>query len=308
MKTKLLTMILPVLLLMGSWAGAQTVIITDDPDYESGEASAVLDVKSEAGGFLLPRMTQAQRDAIDLPATGLLVFQLDGLSGLYYNAGSPEEPAWHILEATHLVIEPPAAGYLWDVDGNQYPWVRIGDHQWMTSNLRVTHHRNGTPIPDVLQSADWASAAGAARSHYDNLASHAGEFGVLYNWHAVNDPSGLCPDGWTIPSEQDWQALSDAAGGAAVAGVALKAARHWDSPIASASNVLGFAALPAGQREAHTGYFNALRSMAGWWSVTQAGAGQAVAAKLQASSDSFSLEAYDMPEGLSVRCVKNINK
>lgn len=54
-----------------------------DPD-----ASAILDVKSTAKGFLAPRMTQAQRDAIAAPATGLIIYQTDGVTGFYfYNAG-----------------------------------------------------------------------------------------------------------------------------------------------------------------------------------------------------------------------------
>mgnify|MGYP007096446640 CR=1 FL=1 len=62
---------------------AQTGIGTTTPD-----ASAKLDVFSTTKGFLPPRMTVAQRIAIPSPAAGLMVYQTDGTSGLYFHNGS----------------------------------------------------------------------------------------------------------------------------------------------------------------------------------------------------------------------------
>ena len=56
--------------------------------------SAALDVASNSKGLLIPRVTIAQRNAIALPALGLLVFQTDGVIGFYYNIGSPSVPDW----------------------------------------------------------------------------------------------------------------------------------------------------------------------------------------------------------------------
>ncbi|OSZ78344.1 hypothetical protein CAP35_08800 [Chitinophagaceae bacterium IBVUCB1] len=67
---------------------AQTVIVTDDAGYTSGNASSVLDIKSTSKGILVPRMTQSQRTAISSPATGLMVYQTDGTAGFYYYDGS----------------------------------------------------------------------------------------------------------------------------------------------------------------------------------------------------------------------------
>lgn len=61
------------------------------------DASAALDIKSTAGGLLIPTMTEAQRNAITNPATGLLIFQSNGTSGFYYNAGTAAAPAWTSL-------------------------------------------------------------------------------------------------------------------------------------------------------------------------------------------------------------------
>ena len=58
------------------------------------DASAMLDVSSTAGGMLIPRMTQVQRNSINLPATGLQIFQTDNTPGFYFNSGTPAAPDW----------------------------------------------------------------------------------------------------------------------------------------------------------------------------------------------------------------------
>lgn len=65
----------------------------------AADTSAMLDVGSSEKGLLIPRMTQAQRQAITLPATGLLLFQTDGTSGFYYNAGTTAVPNWVVLNS-----------------------------------------------------------------------------------------------------------------------------------------------------------------------------------------------------------------
>src|ERR1700712_4077129 len=88
-------------------AFSQTVVVTDDAAYTTGNASSVLDVKSVLKGFLAPRMTQVQRIAIATPADGLLVYQTDATKGFYYYNGTT--PAW-VLTA--------AAGSNWNLAGN----------------------------------------------------------------------------------------------------------------------------------------------------------------------------------------------
>ena len=107
MKTKILATLI-VLLSLGTFA--QVGINTDNsiPD-----ASAMLDVSSTTQGFLPPRMTETQRDAISSPATGLLVFQTDGTSGLYYYNGS----AWEsFATGKHYIGESYGGGLVFWVD------------------------------------------------------------------------------------------------------------------------------------------------------------------------------------------------
>lgn len=64
------------------------------------DASAVLDLKSDAKGLLIPRLTAAQRTALAVPAKGLLVYQTETPEGFYYNNGTPALPNWILLGAT----------------------------------------------------------------------------------------------------------------------------------------------------------------------------------------------------------------
>ena len=59
--------------------------------------SAMLDVSSTTKGLLPPRMTMAQRNLIDLPATGIIIYQTDGITGLYCNKGTPAAANWKLI-------------------------------------------------------------------------------------------------------------------------------------------------------------------------------------------------------------------
>jgi hypothetical protein len=61
------------------------------------DASAMLDISSTNRGLLVPRVTMLQRNAIVMPATGLMVFQTDNIRGHYYNSGTPNIPIWTLI-------------------------------------------------------------------------------------------------------------------------------------------------------------------------------------------------------------------
>ena len=63
----------------------------------AADASAIVDMSSITQGYLSPRMTSAQRSAIANPATGLTVYQTDGVAGYYYNSGTSGSPEWKKL-------------------------------------------------------------------------------------------------------------------------------------------------------------------------------------------------------------------
>lgn len=63
----------------------------------TSDTSAILDVASTSQGFLMPRMLEAEKNAIVLPATGLMIYQTDGTAGFYYNSGTPAAPVWTVV-------------------------------------------------------------------------------------------------------------------------------------------------------------------------------------------------------------------
>ena len=80
--------------------------------------------------------------------------------------------------------------------------VAICSQVWMNKNLDVSTYRNGDPIPNVTDPAIWAGLTTGAYCYYNNdSATYAVVYGKLYNWYAVNDPRGLAPIGWHVPSD-----------------------------------------------------------------------------------------------------------
>lgn len=113
--------LLPVLLLFATAAGAQGVAIGND--NTPPDASAMLDIRSDSKGLLIPRLTQAQRNAIATPATGLLIYQTDATPGFYFNSGTPAAPAWTPLQLAAWLLTGnagvnPATQFIGTTDNN----------------------------------------------------------------------------------------------------------------------------------------------------------------------------------------------
>ncbi|GEM_PF-1448639 len=146
-----------------------------------------------------------------------------------------------------------------DVDGNYYRTTLIGARCWMAENLRTEHFRNGDPVPTGLSNADWVAADYGA--YASPSAAHKADYGLLYNWFAVDDDRSICPVGFRIPNTDVFHSMVSLAGGEAVAGGALKATGTldlgtglWKQPNLGATNSTGFSALPAGLRYETGGY------------------------------------------------------
>jgi uncharacterized protein (TIGR02145 family) len=137
------------------------------------------------------------------------------------------------------------ASGLVDIDGNNYPVVKIGNQIWMKENLRVSRYRNGDIIPVT---ENYGTRTGARRWYDNDSVSYEIPFGNLYNWYAVYDNRGLCPFGWHIPSDADWTTLEIYLGGSSIAGGKMKSVgtTNWNSPNTGATNESGFSALSGG--------------------------------------------------------------
>ena len=104
---------------------------------------------------------------------------------------------------------PPAPTSLTDIDGNVYPVVKIANKHWISKNLDVTHYKNGDTIPQVQDAATWATLTTGAWCYYENQTANGTTYGKLYNWYAMNDPRGIAPEGWHVPSDVEWVAMID---------------------------------------------------------------------------------------------------
>ena len=107
-------------------------------------------------------------------------------------------------------------------EAGKYTSVYIHGQQWMTTNLAVTHYRNGDKIPQVRNQANWNTLTTGAWCWYNNDSATGAVYGRLYNWYAVNDPRGLAPAGWHVPNDAEWARVSTFLGGKAVAGGKMK--------------------------------------------------------------------------------------
>lgn len=136
-------------------------------------------------------------------------------------------------------------------------FVQIGNQKWMAKNLDITTYRNGDPIRYAPLASEWVDAGSKGEGAYcifESKTALATTYGLIYNWYAVNDPRGLAPQGWHVPSDEEWTSLEVYLGGVG-AGGKLKATGTreagsglWNSPNLGATNETRFSALPGGFR------------------------------------------------------------
>jgi len=194
-----------------------------------------------------------------------------------------------------------------DIDGNTYNTVIIGNQTWMKENLKTSRYLNGDTIKYISNTNQWQNNTGAAYTIYNNDFTNDSIYGKLYTWYAVTDPRGVCPEGWKIPSDEDWTILTDFLGGSNIAGGKMKEAgnNHWQAPNTGADNNSGFTALPAGMR-AFNGDFYHLGELTGWWSSTEYD--QYYAWMRDVFYDSQVLNrSLGKLVGFSCRCIKDFN-
>jgi uncharacterized protein (TIGR02145 family) len=186
---------------------------------------------------------------------------------------------------------------------NQPSQVVIGTQKWMKVNLDVTTYRNGDIIPQVTDPTAWAGLTTGAWCYYNNDPKNGAIFGKLYNWYAVNDPRGLAPQGWHIPTDAEWTTLENFLGGNEKAGGKLKATGTsiWTIPNADATNETGYGSLPGGYRD-NKGIFTQVGLFGYWWSATQVYS--AAYARFQNWNNGVQYRSLqDKREGFSIRCI-----
>lgn len=154
-----------------------------------------------------------------------------------------------------------------DIDGNTYNTVQIGTQCWMRENLKTTKYRTGEVIPVITDGVMWKESTTGAMCYYDNNIDYADKYGALYNWLAV-ETEHICPDGWHVPSSDEWQLIINYLGGREVAGYQMKTVYDWGDYYGSGSNESGFSALPAGIFHYIAGFYGFERTT-DFWSSTE---------------------------------------
>ena len=197
-----------------------------------------------------------------------------------------------------------------DMDGNIYHTITIGTQVWMVENLRVTKYNDGVSIPNVTSGYDWGGLTTPAYCWYDNHLANKNSYGAMYNWHAVNS-NKLAPQGWHIPSNDEWAVLTDYLGGLSASSNKLKESGswHWGELNTGATNESKFTALPGGYRSFSDGVFFSKGSNCSFWSSTANNDLEAWsrAITLYDANDSHDVQVVSNLKnyGISVRCIKD---
>lgn len=168
-------------------------------------------------------------------------------------------------------------------DGRIYKILQIGDQVWMAENLSYK--------------------AGSGCWSYNNDQGNVSVYGYLYNWATAKN---VCPPGWHLPADSEWNALIDHLGGSWVAGGMLKEAgtRHWITPNEGATNETGFSALPGGLRFG-SGTSSYIGTYGYWWTSDEGSPVYAWYRGMCSHGKDIGRYAYYKRSGFSVRCLKN---
>lgn len=190
--------------------------------------------------------------------------------------------------------------HIFDIDGNTYSTVSIGEQCWLGENLKTTKFRNGDSIPY------WPNSTTKGYCWYNNDISYKDVYGAIYTFYTATDPRSICPSGWHIPSIEEWATLINYLGGETVAGGKLKeqGTTHWNNPNTGATNSSGFTALPGGTNDCSnnfvlmgsaTRFYTSQEAVNGWIMVVSV---------TSTSSEAIISGGYDCND-FSVRCIKD---
>lgn len=184
---------------------------------------------------------------------------------------------------------------------------KIGNQIWKVNNLNVDRFRNGDLIPEARSEEEWIRAGESkqpAWCYYENDSYGEETYGKLYNWYAVNDPRGLAPEGWHIPTKSDWEELIDYLGGEKQAAKSLLAPTElngndkWHS---------GFSAILVGYRNYSSAVFNGFGETSSWWSSVEKNEEEAYDCIIFYNNYEKKVltSSWFKSEGKSIRCIKD---
>ena len=220
----------------------------------------------------------------------------------------------------------PGTPKVYDLQGNEYNTVVIGQQCWTKENLRSTQYGNGSFI-DGPQQTTTTSSNNRYYYYPGNNASNVDDYGLLYNWPAVmggdvpnpnlNWVRGICPEGWHVPNNGEWTQFTNYVKSKAdnicdenttqSIAKALATTTNWTSNSIHCAvgdyppnnNNTGFSVLPAGDLGGNMG------TNAYIWTCTEASSSSALAAQLTNTASTVSVSSATKSSGYSVRCVRD---
>jgi len=307
--TKVITIIAAVAISIFSTVLAQVSINTDG---SQPDASAMLDVKSTSKGLLPPRMTESEIELIANPANGLMVFNTTN-NTVYIFVSDYNE--WKELNYGSGTIDPQFSCGNILVDGRDdksYITIQIGTQCWMAENLNVGTMING--------SEDQTDNDTIEKYCYGDETSNCDTYGGLYQWNEMmqyttsEGAQGLCPDGWHLPSDNEWKIMemvlgmsqSEADGTwfrGTNEGEKMKSTSGWYNN-GNGTNTSGFSALPGGERT-YSKQFRDHSSIGHWWTSSGDSSTNAFCRALSYDSDQVYRGDFYSTSGYNVRCLKD---
>ena len=198
-----------------------------------------------------------------------------------------------------------------DIDGNTYKTVTIGTQTWMAENLKTSKYNDGSIIYQIKNIEDWDpiwNTDSAAWVYYNHDESYNVKYGKLYNWYSINQSTNgyknICPNGWHIPSDYEWNILIETLGGISIAGGKMKelGEESWNSIDEETTNTSLFTGLAGGAAEGdmsdfgYSGY---------WWSSTEDNKDCGWSRELNYNKNYIKRPCAEKKACLSVRCVKD---
>lgn len=227
--------------------------------------------------------------------TYFLIFSLVGLLGCPMEENEPQPDLGIPLPEFSFMVD--------ERDGNQYKIVTIADQTWFAENLRYNKE-----LTLGVEATAWEQIWYQNRAAYSPLnlqKDSVSKYGFIYNWFAISKTQNLCPDGWRIPSNSDWDKLINALGGSKVAGGKMKAKTRWDSPNKGATNSSGFSAYPVEWRDAVGNFSRSIGAYTYYWSSSEINFNSAWLYILSSSGEGFGAVDNAKNTGVSCRCLKD---
>jgi len=286
----------------------------------SGQVNSNRTITLNAGWNLIPVLSNCPVNVVELfqnqnvvlvkdVATYKLYWPEMGINNL--NELLPGKAYYVLMSAPGVITFPDCTVLAWQCgepfvdprDNSVYPTTLIGPQCWMAANLNYGTRINGTQAQTNNSIPE--------KYCYNNLESECFKYGGLYQWDEMmqytqgSGTQGLCPDGWYIPNESEWNWLTNYLGGNTTAGGSLKstASGFWSQPNTGATNSVGFNGLPGGQREL-SGLFSNLTFFGNFWSSTQPNTALATRTQLAYNNSQLATTAIDKNTGFSMRCLK----